>query len=84
MSRARADIMPVFVKAETAAALCEIGIEKWQDLVKRGIVPGPAVRDAQTIRWHWPSVENALARQASLDEMDPSVLGAMNAKGKPR
>ncbi|MFM9974516.1 MAG: hypothetical protein ACKVON_08085 [Beijerinckiaceae bacterium] len=72
----RATVTPIFVDRTTAAALCSIGIDKWEEWVKRGIVPGPVIRDNQTIRWHWPSVEDSLAGSHRMQDIDPSVAGA--------
>lgn len=80
----RADVSPVFVCADTAAALCEIGRDKWDEWVKRGVVPPAAIRDNQTIRWHWPSVEAALAGRADMRLHDPSVAGALNVHSSRR
>lgn len=84
MGRAAERITPIFVSAKTGAELCEIGIDKWREWVRRGVLPPPVVNDGQIIRWHWPTVERALADRASGVETDPSVLGVRNAKAARR
>ncbi len=79
----RSDIPPIFVCADTAAALCEISRDTWDTWVKLNKAPAPCVREGQTIRWHWPSVEAALASGGrSGVECDPSVAGALNVGKK--
>lgn len=76
---------PVFVSRHTAAALCSVGVDTWDGWVRAGRVPGPAIREGQTIRWHWPSVEAALAGAATEAQPDPYLAGiGNNAKGRAR
>ncbi len=75
----RADIAPVFVSGDTAAALCEVSRDTWQSWVKAGVVPKPAIDRGQIIRWHWPSVEARLSDADQTHRHDPFVQGAINA-----
>lgn len=70
---ARTDLTPVFVSGDTAAKLCEISRDTWDMWVRVGYVPRPCVDRGQTLRWHWPTVETALAGLADADEDDPFV-----------
>jgi hypothetical protein len=70
---------PVFVCADTAAARCEISRDTWDVWVKTGYVPQACIRTGQIVRWHWPSVEAALATPAlPAHHYDPSVIGVQN------
>jgi hypothetical protein len=76
---------PVFVSGDTAAALCEISRETWDTWVRAGYVPRPHVERGQILRWHWPSVEEALAAGSPPVHVDPSVQGVANVqKGRHR
>lgn len=74
----RPALPPVFVKAETAAELCEVSRDTWDAWVHSGFVPPPAVDRGQIMRWHWPTVEAALAGRATTVSIDPFVQGARN------
>lgn len=85
----RADIAPVFVSGDTAAALCQVSRDTWQSWVKAGVVPKPAIDRGQIIRWHWPTVEARLADADETHRHDPFVQGAIDAhkeakKGRAR
>lgn len=75
---------PVFVTIEEAARRCMIGVEKFRSLVQTGTVPPAALNHGQTIRWHWPSVEAALAGHLEAREDDPFMKGLANVKTTPR
>lgn len=79
MSR-RPDIQPIFVSSETAAALCQISVDTWRLWVQSGYVPAPAVERGQIIRWHWPTVEAALARQIQTPTVNPFMEGVRNVQ----
>lgn len=84
MPRARSP-HAVFVSAETVAARCEVGVAKVREWSQRGKIPAPAVNDGQIIRWHWPSVEEALAGNAEARDADPFMQGVKNVRQeKPR
>lgn len=85
MPRTHSTLPPVFVSAETAAALCEISRETWFTWVRAGYAPPPHVARGQILRWHWPSVEEALAAKRPPVHVDPSVQGVSNVqKGRHR
>lgn len=76
----RADIAPVFVSGDTAAALCEVSRDTWDSWVRIGYVPRPCVDRGNILRWHWPSVEAALAGNATQADDDPLMKGVQNVR----
>lgn len=80
----RADIAPVFVSGDTAAARCEVSRDTWDMWVRVGFVPPPAVDRGQIRRWHWPSVEAALAGNAAQADDDPLMKGVQNVRSNPK
>ncbi|MCA0401333.1 MAG: hypothetical protein LCH38_11015 [Proteobacteria bacterium] len=77
---------PVFVNREALCTLLMIGQTTLADWLRRKVIPDPHIRDGGIERWHWPSVEAALARPAvpveSAAEVDPSVAGALRVGKK--
>lgn len=81
----RAEIEPVFVSKETAAARLEISIFTFDEWRRTGFIPAPHINRGQILRWHWPTIEARLAQVAPAVETDPCVLGVANVtKGRNR
>lgn len=50
------------------------------ELVRRGVIPGPMKLTPGCVRWSWTAVETALASLAgTADDGDPFMQGARNA-----
>jgi hypothetical protein len=80
----RADIAanhaPVFVTADEAARRMMVHVDKFRELVRRGVVPSAAISLDQTVRWHWPSIEAALVSSKPALHDDPFMAGIEHVK----
>lgn len=70
----------VFVSAETLAARCEVGVAKVREWARSGVIPPAAVNSGQIVRWHWPSVEEALVGNLEARNADPFMQGVQNVR----
>lgn len=77
---ARADITPIFVSRQTAAAMLEISVDTFDTWLRAGFIPPAKIDRGQIVRWHWPSLEAHLAGEESRTHHDPSVMGVLNAQ----
>lgn len=77
---------PEFVCRETCARRCEISVDTWDQWVRDGYVPRPAIERGQIKRWHWPQVEARFtaAQDGSEESSDPYMQGVVNADQKAR
>lgn len=80
----RAAPAPVFVSGDTAAALCEVSRDTWDTWVRLGYVPRPCVDRGNILRWHWPTVEAALAGAAAEADDDPLMKGVQNVRSNQK
>jgi hypothetical protein len=71
----RADTSPIFVRREVAAELCDVSVDTFDQWVKDGFIPGPAIAKGQIRRWHWPTLEAKLAGEQgpTATESDPYI-----------
>lgn len=76
----RAVVEPVFVSRQTAAARLEISVDTFDTWLRAGFIPAAHIERGQIVRWHWPSLESALAEPAAQPHHDPSVMGARNVQ----
>jgi hypothetical protein len=75
---------PVFVSAEEGARRCMVGIETFRGWSRSGLIPAPHIDRGQIVRWHWPSVETALAARDAQGEHDPFVEGVSHVDFTPK
>ena len=72
----RADIEPCLVRREVAAQLCDVSVDTFDQWVKEGFIPPPAISRGQIRRWHWPTVEaKLLGTGGPAVEDDPYMTG---------
>lgn len=77
---ARADITPIFVSRQTAAAMLEISVDTFDTWLRAGFLPQPTIERGQIIRWHWPTLESHLADNAPSKQHDPFMEGLKNVQ----
>jgi len=74
-----------FVCRETAARRIEISVDTWDQWVRSGYAPKPAIERGQIIRWHWQQVEAQFTQPMQIvDQSDPYMKGVANADQKAR
>lgn len=79
----RADVAPVFVSRQTAAAKLEISVDTFDAWLRSGFIPPAHVDRGQIVRWHWPSLEARLAGDGETQQRDPFIEGLRNVtKGR--
>lgn len=74
---------PIFVTIDEAARRCMVSAETFRGWVQTGAAPPAAISRGQTMRWHWPTVEAALAGRREEAEDDPFMKGVQNVEIKP-
>lgn len=77
---ARADIAPIFVSRQTAAAMLEISVDTFDTWLRAGFIPGPQIERGQIVRWHWPTLESHLAAETHTKQHDPFLEGLKNVQ----
>lgn len=58
--------------------MCGISVDTFDQWVRDGFLPGPALNRGQIRRWHWPTVERWLltrSEAAADGEPDPYMTG---------
>lgn len=55
------EVEPVFVDRKTAAARLSISVDTFETWLRAGFIPDAHIDRGQIIRWHWPSLESAIA-----------------------
>lgn len=81
----RAPVTPVFVDRQTAAAMLMISVDTFDTWVRTGFVPRAHIDKGQIVRWHWPSLESALATEPEAKHVSPFMEALKNApKGRNR
>jgi len=78
-----ASVAPIFVSADEGARRCMVGVETWRSWARSGVIPPAAVTEGQIVRWHWPSVESALAGAREPGEDDPFMKALADARQTP-
>lgn len=80
MSRTPANRPPSFMSRAELAWELSISQSTVDELVRRGVIPGPVKLTPGCVRWSWTAVETALASLAgTTDDGDPFMQGARNA-----
>lgn len=75
----RAQISPVFVDRKTAAEMLMISVDTFDAWVRTGFIPRAHIDKGQIIRWHWPSLESALATAPETKHVSPFMEALKNA-----
>lgn len=80
MTRAVANRPPSFMSRAELAWELSVSQSTVDELVRRGVIPGPMKLTPGCVRWSWTAVETALASLAgTTDDSDPFMQGARNA-----
>jgi predicted DNA-binding transcriptional regulator AlpA len=80
MTRSPANRPPSFMSRAELAWELSISQSTVDELVRRGVIPGPMKLTPGCVRWSWTAVETALASLAgTTDDGDPFMQGARNA-----
>lgn len=81
----RAVVEPVFVDRKTAADRLMISTDTFDTWVRTGFIPRAHIDRGQIVRWHWPSIESALATTDEAKQLSPFMEALKNApKGRHR
>lgn len=81
----RETVRPVFVDRKTAADLLMISTDTFDTWVRTGFIPRAHIERGQVVRWHWPSLESALATAPEPKHLSPFMEALKNApKGRNR
>lgn len=81
---ARADITPIFVSRQTAAAMLEISVDTFDTWLRAGFIPPAHIDRGQIARWHWPSLESHLAGEPAIDRLSEGSLESLAHVPKPK
>lgn len=83
---ARADITPIFVSRQTAAAMLEISVDTFDAWLRAGFIPQAHIDRGQIVRWHWPSLEAHLAGEptSASDEQSEGSMESLAHVPKPK
>lgn len=80
MTHSPANRPPSFISRAELAWELSISQSTVDELVRRGVIPGPMKLTPGCVRWSWIAVEIALASLAgTTDDGDPFMQGARNA-----
>lgn len=81
----RAVVEPVFVDRKTAADRMMISTDTFDTWVRTGFIPPAHIDKGQIVRWHWPSLESALATAPDAKHVSPFMEALKHApKGRNR
>ncbi len=82
---ARAQIQPVFVDRKTAAEMLMISVPTFDAWLRSGFIPAAHIDRGQIVRWHWPSIEERLARiDSEAAHSDPALERIADVFGKQK
>ena len=81
----RAAVTPVFVSRQTAAEMLEVSVDTLDTWVRTGFIPRAHIDKGKIVRWHWPSLESALATASETKHVSPFMEALKHApKGRNR
>lgn len=81
---ARADISPIFVSRQTAAAMLEISVDTFDTWLRAGFIPPAKIDRGQIVRWHWPSLESHLAGDPADERVSEVTMESLAHVPKPK
>jgi predicted DNA-binding transcriptional regulator AlpA len=73
---------PTYMSRKEMAWELSVGESQVDELVKRGTIPAPVKLSNGCVRWHWPAVDEALAKlnwSGNAASDDPYLAGVANA-----
>ncbi|AMJ63039.1 hypothetical protein [Bosea sp. PAMC 26642] len=75
---ARAPETAVFVTRQAAAERLMISVDTFETWVRTRFIPAAHISRGQIVRWHWPSIETALATEKENRLPDPFIEALKN------